>query len=492
MRCVIRCINDVTHIDKRRSLKRCAKEGGATMYDTAMVAIQKMDVLMEDYNYIQGVIDDFASDINKLIEARNTWEVFFAEYDNDPREIFEIPEIVNWIEQSIEAGIPWFYFMKATTDSLGLSAFMIAYGGEADPEIPGRYFLNENKTLVFIKKNLKNLELFSEKYNIPDKIACAATDSVMAYISAIIHGDYDHPQNNKENEKDKMLQEALQRLTFLEKLYGLNHKVKKYFEEGELYYSYITGGGFIGSVDTIQYDPRYVEIVENFEGQTGFLVYHVIERNNTIALLYVSGDNSDWVVERPQKEGVLAHVFNVDDYENERGFIKIDILQGALYRINDTVYPRLPGRSEEDTGLSVLDSEIVERLEILINAGLLTDLSITDIYTDEGVICFSELHNVLGQSVGVVNRIDAKPAYKQYAEAIAKQVPYDLYFMMLSLDGKMAFLYVSDDEENWVIEKLALEKEKPHAIVVDLEKMTASVKRISYKMINGGPLFIEK
>lgn len=63
---------------------------------------------------------------------------------------------------------------------------------------------------------------------------------------------------------------------------------------------------------------------------------------------------------------------------------------------------------------------------------------------------------------------------------------------MLSLDGKMAFLYVSDDEENWVIEKLALEKEKPHAIVVDLEKMTASVKRISYKMINGGPLFIEK
>ena len=68
------------------------------MYDTAMVAIQKMDVLMEDYSYIQGLIDDFASDINKLIEARNTWEVFFAEYDDDPREIFEIPEILNWIE----------------------------------------------------------------------------------------------------------------------------------------------------------------------------------------------------------------------------------------------------------------------------------------------------------------------------------------------------------------------------------------------------------
>lgn len=93
------------------------------MYDTAMVAIQKMDVLMEDYSYIQGLIDDFASDINKLIEARNTWEVFFAEYDDDPREIFEIPEILNWIEQSVEEGIPWFYFMKATSNSFGLRTY---------------------------------------------------------------------------------------------------------------------------------------------------------------------------------------------------------------------------------------------------------------------------------------------------------------------------------------------------------------------------------
>lgn len=460
------------------------------MYDTAMVAIQKMDVLMEDYSYIQGLIDDFASDMNKLIEARNTWEVFFAEYDDDPREIFEIPEIINWIEQSVEVGIPWFYFMKAASDSLGLSAFMTAYGGDSDPEVPGRYFLDKDKTLLFIKKNLKNLELFSEKYAIPDEISRAATDTVMEYISAIICGDYDKPQNNEEDEKNKVMQEAFHRLSDLEKLYGLNPKVRNYFEEGKLYCSYITGGGFIGSIDTIQYDPRYAEIVDNFEEQTGCLVYHVIERKNTIALLYVSNDSSDWVVERPRKEGILAHVFDVDSCENEGGFIKIDIMQGALYRINNIVYPDFPGKTDEDEGLSVLDTEIVERLEILINAGLLTDLNIADIYTNEGEICFSELHNILGQPVGVVKRISAKPAYKKLAEAVAGQVPYDLYFMMMSVDGKMAFLYVSDDEDNWVIEKLALEKGRLYAIVVDPEKMTASVERVGYKMANGGPVCI--
>ena len=44
--------------------------------------------------------------------------------------------------------------------------------------------------------------------------------------------------------------EALERLSQLEKLYGLNPKVRKYFAEGKLDYSYITGG-VIGSIATI-------------------------------------------------------------------------------------------------------------------------------------------------------------------------------------------------------------------------------------------------
>ena len=99
-----------------------------------------------------------------------------------------------------------------------------------------------------------------------------------------------------------------------------------------------------------------------------------------------------------------------------------------------------------------------------------------------------QLHEIMGQQVGVVNRISAKPAYKQLTESVSKKVPYDLYFMMMSLDGKIAFLFVSDDEEDWIVEKLALEKGKPHAIVIDPVKKTASVERISFKMINGGPI----
>lgn len=62
----------------------------------------------------------------------------------------------------------------------------------------------------------------------------------------------------------------------------------------------------------------------------------------------------------------------------------------------------------------------------------------------------------------------------------------------MSVDGKMAFLHVSADEDNWVAEKLVLEKGRHYAVVVGFEKMTASVEQISYVMINGGPLFISE
>ena len=83
------------------------------MANICMVPIPKMDVLMEDFSNIEELIGNIASDRAQLLEARNTWEVFFRGYDDDPREIPDIPEVVNWVEQSVEEGIPWFYFMKS-------------------------------------------------------------------------------------------------------------------------------------------------------------------------------------------------------------------------------------------------------------------------------------------------------------------------------------------------------------------------------------------
>ena len=65
------------------------------MEQCVMVSIAKLAVLMEDFSDIETLIEASAEDPQKLLDARNTWEVFFAEYDDDPREIPEIPEVKN-------------------------------------------------------------------------------------------------------------------------------------------------------------------------------------------------------------------------------------------------------------------------------------------------------------------------------------------------------------------------------------------------------------
>ncbi len=462
------------------------------MAGRVMVPIPKMDVLMEDFTNMNALIQQFTANREELINARNSWEVFFLGYDDDPREIPDIPEVVNWIEQSVEAGMPWFYFMNADDDSMGLSTFMICCGAEHDPKYPNRYIFNKERILPFIKKNFDNLTSFAEEYNIPDPVGIAASDTVMNFIQMVIQGNFDQEQNYEAVDRTKQMQEAIERLSTLEELYELNPKVKKYFEDGRLYYSYITGGGYIGSIDTINYDERYATIVESFEAQTSYLVYHVIERGNTIALLYVSGDYNEWLDERPTSAGVLAHIVDLETLENEIGYIKIDCFNGALYRINDSVLHSKPEEEGCTTNMSRTDEEIAQRLEIFKTIGLETDLDITKVYIQEGEICCSIFKSIMGMPIGIVNRISTQPLYEELMELLSQKVSKKFYFVMSSIENEIAFLFLDEDPKQWEKEKIALERKIANAVVVDPEEMTATIKRIVFKMVNGGPIFMSE
>ena len=459
------------------------------METVCMVPIQKIDVLMEDFSNIKKLIESIASDRQQLLEARNTWEIMFEGYDDDPREISDIPEIINWVDQSIEEGIPWFYFMRDPKESFSFLAIMCCYGTR-DPECMERVYFEKERILPFIKKNLDNLADFAEQYDIPDEVGCAATDVMMNYITAVISGDMDQNEPDTAAIREKLSKEAAERLITLEKLFGLNPKVRKYFDEGKLYYSYITGGGFLGSIDTIDYDQRYANIVADFEDQTAYLVYHVIERENTIALLFVSNDYNNWLEERPVEAGVMACVVDVDSCENEVGYITLDCFQGALYRRNLKVYSSLPMDIEEGVYLSNEDSEIIERLEILKNAGIITDLDIAKVYQQDNEICCSLCKSIMGEPIGLINRISAQPVYKQLLDLLSEQISKKFYFLMGSTDHELAFLYISDNPAKWEMEKLMLEQKNPLAVVVNVKDMTAGIKQIRYQMLNGGPLMV--
>lgn len=137
---------------------------------------------------------------------------------------------------------------------------------------------------------------------------------------------------------EKMKAEALTRLEELCDEMGLNPKVYDYFNEGKLYYSYLTAGGYMGSIDTINYDKRYADAVKAIEKETGALVYHVIEtqvKNAVLlALLYVSKYTEDWMTEHLENNLIYAYVCCPDSpLDYEVGSIALSSKQGALIRI---------------------------------------------------------------------------------------------------------------------------------------------------------------
>lgn len=128
--------------------------------------------------------------------------------------------------------------------------------------------------------------------------------------------------------------EANKRIDALTKKFNLNPHIKDYFNEGRVYYSYITGW-IIGSIDTIEYDARYAQVVKEFEERTHSLVYHAIETGDTLALLHVSNNPENWPMERLENNYITAYVHNFAHPEcSESGdiFISGYMESGCLIR----------------------------------------------------------------------------------------------------------------------------------------------------------------
>lgn len=152
--------------------------------------------------------------------------------------------------------------------------------------------------------------------------------------------------NLDKSSRDEMKKEAILRIKGLIKNFKLNSNILKYFNEGKIYYSYLTVGGFIGSIDTIDYDSRYSKFIKEFEKEKGCMVYHAIENGNTLSILFVSTPNEElddeeqsfeWEFERVSKDGVIyCFVKNFEDSElSEFGSIVISSFgnSGALTRV---------------------------------------------------------------------------------------------------------------------------------------------------------------
>ena len=136
-----------------------------------------------------------------------------------------------------------------------------------------------------------------------------------------------------------MQQEAIRRINELTKKYDLTPSILEAFGEGVVCYSNLSGNGLIASVDPVSFKPEYAKAINDFEHQTGALVYHAIESQTCfgtlLSLLFVGPKQKFWYGERLYRDYIATYTINLTvSRHTEFGDITVGVSEphGALIR----------------------------------------------------------------------------------------------------------------------------------------------------------------
>lgn len=133
------------------------------------LAISQLEVETMNFDKIKNLVDRLEANGETLYNSRNTFEIFFPDYDDDKREVFDIPEVSKWLIQSIEEELPWFYLLRLQPIAIGMKLLLHGFCRKEKVEIiDGRYLFNYNinDMHMFLEKNFANLNKFTEKNDI--------------------------------------------------------------------------------------------------------------------------------------------------------------------------------------------------------------------------------------------------------------------------------------------------------------------------------------
>lgn len=136
--------------------------------DTIAIGISKDEVNTLDFSDVMATFEALSR--NKTIRNKfmSACSLFFPEYDDDPREIIQIPEVMQWLKKSISYNVPWFYFLD-TSKTSGIHLLLFAYANPLlRPQKNGFIYaeIDARETAKFLEHAFVNLNAFTELYNV--------------------------------------------------------------------------------------------------------------------------------------------------------------------------------------------------------------------------------------------------------------------------------------------------------------------------------------
>lgn len=137
--------------------------------DLLIFSIPKEDVNNGSMDTVLNIIKRLSKNKKMLLDKRSSVEIFFPDYNDDERELYDIPEIRQWFQNSMDQNIPWFYFLNGKNITIGLSLLFICCVNIKRVKIVNNiHKLEPNREDIeeWMNQNFINLNIFTNQNNI--------------------------------------------------------------------------------------------------------------------------------------------------------------------------------------------------------------------------------------------------------------------------------------------------------------------------------------
>lgn len=155
-----------------------------------IIQITKDEVLSNDVSRLQDFFRMFEAAPDVLPDIRNKLTLAVHGYDDDTREVYEIPEVRAWFAKAEDAVLGWSYYLDLESRYSTLKVFLMCIckvesGGESKDGKQRIVLISLTERIAFLKRSFHSLNRFTQRHNIP----LSVNKEISHAMSRLVIGD---------------------------------------------------------------------------------------------------------------------------------------------------------------------------------------------------------------------------------------------------------------------------------------------------------------
>jgi hypothetical protein len=158
--------------------------------DFVLWEIKRRDVEAMRFGEVEGLFERLAATPSMIRSKRNAVEIVIGGYDQDPRELWEIPEVRRWFKVADFRIKYWFYFLRTDKNSSSLEtlincvcdAIPLSFDAKLDR---WKLMVNADSRHAFLRQHYAWLNEFTAQHCISAEINASISASVAQVLGAL-------------------------------------------------------------------------------------------------------------------------------------------------------------------------------------------------------------------------------------------------------------------------------------------------------------------